>query len=314
MEGPSARQVERFRGDVEKLVGAGACRIGMAVSGGADSLALLLLGRAAFPGRVEAATVDHRLRPESADEADFVAGLCGRWSMPHRVLRSDRPISGNLQSAARGVRYRLLERWRRERALDWLATAHHADDQAETLLMRLNRRSGLGGLVGIRAKRGAVVRPLLGWRRAELAEIVEAAGIEPVDDPSNADLHFDRVRCRQALATADWIDAAALAASAAALAEAETALDWAAAQLESDRIADRRNGLELDPVGVPAELRRRLMLRALRRIDSQAEPRGNELSRLLQVLEQGGTATLAGVKCSGGRTWRVERAPPRRSG
>jgi tRNA(Ile)-lysidine synthase len=308
---PSAGPVGRFRTDLQALTGQAPGRIGIAVSGGPDSLALLLLACAAFPGTVQAATVDHGLRPESADEADLVARLCGARGIPHAVLKPGQPITGNLQSAARRVRYALLEAWRAEQGLDWILTAHHADDQAETLLMRLNRGSGVGGLAGIRAVNGRVLRPLLGWRRSELERIVAEAGIDAVADPSNRDERFDRARLRRALEAADWIDRPAIARSARALADAEEALDWAAERLAAERIEGDAESLQLDPADVPPELRRRLLLRALRRIDADAAPRGEELSRLLATLEQGGTATLSGVKAEGGETWRFSPAPPR---
>jgi tRNA(Ile)-lysidine synthase len=286
----------------------------VAVSGGPDSLALLLLANESSPGRVEAATVDHGLRPESAAEAAFVADLCERLRIPHALLRPTAPIIGNLQSSARQARYALLEQWRQERSLDWVLTAHHADDQAETLLMRLNRGAGVTGLGGVRGANGRVLRPLLGWRRTELAEIVAESEIEAVADPSNADERFDRARIRRQLSDAEWIDPAGLVRSALALAEADQALDWAAERLAGERIQGSGPQLELDPSGLPPELRRRLLLRTLRRIEPEAAPRGDELSRLLATLEQGGTATLAGVKAVGGVTWRFEAAPPRKSG
>jgi tRNA(Ile)-lysidine synthase len=311
---PSPECIERFRTDLEALTGDATGRLGVAVSGGPDSLALLLLASASFPGEVEASTVDHGLRPESADEAAFVASLCNRLGVPHAILRPAVPITGNLQSSARRARYALLEQWRQNRSLDWVLTAHHADDQAETLLMRLNRGAGVTGLSGVRGANARVLRPLLGRRRAELAEIVAEAGIEAVADPSNADERFDRARIRRQLGEADWIDRAALVRSAQALAEADKALDWTADQLAAERILGSGPEMGLDPSGLPAELRRRLVLRILRHIAPDAAPRGEETSRLLAILEQGGTATLAGVKAAGGATWRFEPAPPRKSG
>jgi tRNA(Ile)-lysidine synthase len=310
----SSEFVARFRRDLEALAGAPPGPIGIAVSGGPDSLALLLLAQAAFPGTVHAATVDHGLRPESAEEAAFVAGICQGLGVPHAVLHPAEPIAGNLQSAARRVRYAALEQWRLAHGLDWVLTAHHADDQAETLLMRLNRGSGVGGLSGIRPVHGRVARPLLGWARDELARIVRDAGIEAVVDPSNADERFDRVRIRSRLAVADWIDRAGLVRSAEALAEADEALEWTADRLLAERASDSEAEVRIGPAEVPAELRRRLVLRALRRIVPGANPRGDELSRLLATLEAGGSANLAGVKCSGGSVWRFEPEPPRRSG
>ena len=304
--------VLRFRRDLAALTGADPGRIGVAVSGGPDSVALLLLAAAACPGAVAAATVDHGLRPESADEAAFVAALCAERSIAHATLTPDAPIGGSLQAAAREARYALLERWRARAGMDWLVTAHHLDDQAETVLMRLNRGAGVAGLSGVRAVNGRVLRPLLGWRRAELAAIVAAAGITPIDDPSNVDPRFDRVRLRQALAESDWLDPGPVARSAAALAEAEEALAWMTAQLFETRVREEAGAWMLDPADLPPERRRRLLLAILARLNAPAMPRGDEVTRLLAALEIGANATLAGVKCRGGATWRFEAAPARR--
>lgn len=202
----------------------------MAVSGGPDSLALLLLASAALPGRVEAATVDHGLRQESADEALAVGAICHRLGVAHQTL-TVRVAPGNLQAAARSARYSVLADWLEERGLEGLATAHHAEDQAETILMRLNRGSGVAGLGGIRAitnvpgAHNRLVRPLLGWRKAELVQIVSAAGLEPSLDPSNENIAFDRVQVRRTLRDADWLDPVAFARSAQLAAEADFTLD-----------------------------------------------------------------------------------------
>ena len=301
--------MQRFRADLEALAGRAPGRLGIAVSGGPDSLALLLLAEAAYPGQVEAATVDHGLRPESADEARFVTAICDSLGIPHAILDADSPIEGNLQSAARALRYRLLGDWAKARRIQWLLTAHHAEDQAETLAMRLARGAGLGGLSGVRARNGAVLRPLLGWRRAELTAIVAAAGIEPVEDPSNTNDRFDRARIRKQLAEAQWFDPIACARSAAALAEADGALDWAVGRLMDERVTRDGDALTFDTTGLPAELRRRILLRLLA---PAGPPRGDALQRLLGLLEAGGTATLAGMKCEGGPRWRFTPAPPRR--
>ena len=292
----SAAEAARFAAALARLWPEGG-RLGLAVSGGADSLAMLLLAQAAIPGEFEAATVDHSLRAESAREADFVAGLCGALGIPHAVLRVE-VGAGNLQDEARAARYAALGAWAEERGLTALATAHHADDQAETVLMRLNRGSGLAGLAGVRA-RGKVpggsvplIRPVLGWRRAELAEIVARAGIVPVNDPSNADSRFDRVRIRAALGEADWLDPAAIAASAAHLADAEEALDWAFA-LEWDLWVEVDDGAVLYTPHAP----RALVLRVIERIVSGfgGEPRGGAVARLVEGLQAGKPGTLAGV-------------------
>ena len=135
---------------------------------------MLLLAKAAIPERIEVASVDHGLRPGSASEAAMVAELCAAYGLPHRIL-DVKVARGNLQDKARAARYAALGKWVEERNLSALATAHHADDQAETLVMRLNRGSGVAGLAGVRARgvvpgtRHTLLRPLLGWRREEVA-------------------------------------------------------------------------------------------------------------------------------------------------
>jgi len=151
---PDPDLIARFAGELDRLVAAD-LKLGIAVSGGPDSLALLLLAAAARPERLEAATVDHALRPESRAEAEMVAGVCGQLSIPHAILTAEweqKPESA-LQERARIERYRLLGLWAKERGISALLTAHHADDQAETLVMRLNRGSGVRGLAGMRAVR-----------------------------------------------------------------------------------------------------------------------------------------------------------------
>ena len=315
---PEPELVERFRKDLDALVEPDA-RIGVAVSGGPDSLALMFLAAAVRPRQLEAATVDHGLRPESRDEAEMVAGLCATLDIPHAILAVewDEVPKTAVQERAREARYRLLGSWAKDRGLSSVATAHHADDQAETLIMRLNRGSGARGLAGMRpisAIAGTnirLVRPLLGWRRSELEAICSAAGIRPVIDPSNTDEQFERVRVRQAIGVANWLDAEALTRSAANLASADEALSWMAESLALVRVIDDGEALRVEPEGLPAEIQRRLLLIAFARFEA-AEPRGPELSRALEALEQGRTVTLSGLKLEGGSVWRVTQAPSRR--
>lgn len=206
-------------------------RLGLAVSGGPDSLALLLLAHAALPGAIAVCSIDHGLRPEAAGEVALVERIAGERGIPFTQLAVTL-APGNLQAQARAVRYAALARWAKDKGLGAVATAHHADDQAETLLMRLNRGSGLPGLAGVRARSTiaeseiTLLRPLLSWRKAELAAVVAAAGITPAADPSNTNPAFDRARLRAQLAEADWLDPVALATSAAHLAEGWQALEW----------------------------------------------------------------------------------------
>jgi tRNA(Ile)-lysidine synthase len=285
------------------------------VSGGADSLALLLLARAARPGEVEAATVDHGLRPEARAEAEHVALVCAELGVPNAIL-SVEVAHGNLQSEARQARYAALAGWMGQRGLGLLASAHHADDQAETLLMRLMRGSGLAGLAGVRSS-GTVpgstyrlIRPLLNWRKQELETLVRDAGIEAVVDPSNVDDRFDRARLRKHLAEADWIDSLAMARSASHLADAQEALDWAADREWEECVTREGDAIAYRP-SAPRAIQLIVMMRALRELGG--EPRGSALADLLDALDSGQGGNLAGVlvRSMSGK-WVLRREPPRR--
>jgi tRNA(Ile)-lysidine synthase len=305
------------------LTGTQPQRIGIAVSGGPDSLALLLLANAAWPGRVQAATVDHGLRAESAFEALHVEDICARIGCPHSTLAVTVPDGRQgLQGEARRARYAALKHWAQSQDIRLLVTAHHADDQAETLLMRLQRGSGVAGLSGIRPLRREgnlmVVRPLLGWTKGELVHVVSSAGIEALEDPSNEDNRFDRVAMRLFLRDHSQFEPKRLARSAAALGEAERALEWAADQLAEDRCTSQGGEWRIDPGGIPRELRRRLLSRAIREVRRECgigpDWAGSEdVERLLTTLEAGGTGTLAGILARGGAAWHIRPAPPRRS-
>jgi tRNA(Ile)-lysidine synthase len=205
--------------------------LGLAVSGGPDSLALMLLAQAALPGRIAVCSIDHGLRPEAAGEVALVERLAATHGIPFTAITLT-PQPGNLQAQARAGRYAALAGWAQALGLGAVATAHHADDQAETLLMRLNRGSGLAGLAGVRAaariegSEVLLLRPLLGWRKSELEAVVAAAGITAVIDPSNANPDFERAAMRARLAEADWLDPPQLATSAAHIAEGWQALQW----------------------------------------------------------------------------------------
>lgn len=305
--------IDRFRTDVDRLAGQGE-RLGLAVSGGPDSMAMLHLAAAAFPARIEAATVDHGLRPEAALEAALVARACARLTVPHSTLGVAVADEASVQAAARRARYAALARWCRDRGLSALATAHHADDQAETLLMRLARGSGVAGLSGIRYARDLgglrVIRPLLGWRRAELAAIV--ADIETVDDPSNANPDYDRTHVRALLAAAgEAIDPLRFVASATHLAEADEALEWLVTEAIRSRVEQSGKGhVSADLEGLPREVRRRILARLVGEADSAVD--GPTLETAMARLDAGLNASLGLFKLSPGRRILIEIAPPRR--
>lgn len=320
---PDAAAVERFRRDTRALIGPDqdGATVALAVSGGADSMAMLLLAAAAFPGRVVAVTVDHQLRAEAADEAALVAALCARLDVPHATLTPLAPITGSsVQKQARAARYAAIAAWAGERDLRHLLTAHHADDQAETLLMRLNRASGTSGLSGIRAIRNegdlSILRPLLRWRRRELYDIVRAAGIAWVEDPSNSDPRHDRTRYRTFLADQSLLSAGALAAAAGHIAQTDAALNQWVDQLWAERWDRHR----LDAAGLPREVQRRLVRRAilhLRADHGVISPHfsaASNVESLLDSLEGDRAATQGAIMVTprAGR-WHFTLAPARRS-
>jgi tRNA(Ile)-lysidine synthase len=313
-------QVAAFRAATERLIGRPLGddeRIAVAVSGGPDSLALLLLAHAAYGGRVQALTVDHGLRPESADEAAQVARLCVGRGIAHETLPVTVERCGEgIQAAAREARYAALARRCEKAGIRWLMTAHHADDQAETLLLRLARGSGLAGMAGIRAcrpfGRGVdLLRPLLSERKSALVRIVAEAGIQAVDDPSNRSEAFDRTAARRLLAEADWIDPARVGDTAAHLAEAEAALAWLVEEAWAGRALVGPGEVSLDAEGLPAEVVRRLVLKAVQQVQPAADPDGPALAGLVAALHAGHRRTIAGVLARPGAIWHFCAAPAR---
>jgi tRNA(Ile)-lysidine synthase len=215
----------------------------IAVSGGPDSTALLVMAAewaARCGARIAAATVDHGLRPESATEAETVATLSAKLGVPHKTLvwTGAKP-STRVQERAREARYRLLIGHARAIGADAIATAHHADDQAETVLFRLVRGSGVAGLSGIEAmsqRNGVTIaRPLLGVAKRDLVAFCRLRGAAFADDPSNANPRFARPRLRALLDRLgeEGLNAEGLVRLARRAAEADEALEQMTADLEA---------------------------------------------------------------------------------
>ncbi|WAT19195.1 tRNA lysidine(34) synthetase TilS [Aurantiacibacter sp. MUD11] len=308
--------VARFKQALDRL-NPDAGKIGLAVSGGPDSMAMLLLAHDAIPGGFEVATVDHGLRPEARDECALVVAACEERGVPCEVLTVE-VAEGNVQAKAREARYRALGEWCSRRNLHMVATAHHVDDQAETLLMRLNRGSGVAGLAGVRPDQWHddfdlhIIRPLLGFRRAELAAVVEQVGQRVAEDPSNADDRFERVRMRQALAGCDWLDPQALAQSASNLAEAYEALQGYATSLWPEMVTQTAAGYSITP-GPLREINRRVLAQAMEKMGGR--PRGGDVARLLNRLERGEGGNVAGVLArEQNGQWLLSPEPPRKTG
>ncbi len=258
--------------------------------------------------RVAVATVDHGLRAEAAAEAAGVARVCAALGVPHVVLRWQWDGAGNLQDRARRGRLALLSDWARGAGLAAVALGHTRDDVAETFLMRLARGAGVDGLSAMAARREVAgvmfVRPLLDVSREELRDWLRARGLLWVDDPSNENDRFARVRARRALAglAAAGVTGESLAAVAAQMAEVRDALDVQARAAAAQVARIEAGDVVFDAAGfadLRAETRRRLLLAAVLWIGSaEYGPRGADLIRLRDAVAQGRSATLAGVRAT----------------
>lgn len=327
----------------------------LAVSGGPDSIALMWLvarwrkALARGPALL-AVTVDHGLRAESAREAREVKRLANKLSVPHRTVRwsGEKPKSG-VPAAARAARYRLLATVARQNRASHVLTAHTRDDQAETLMMRMLRGSGIGGLAAMaqQTEREGVliVRPFLNVSKAQLVATLEKAKIGYADDPTNRDIRFTRPRIRAVMEQigVEGGDARNLARLASRLARANAAIevlaDGAARYLAlksqgNVSPADATSGpprATFEAVAfasLPEEIRLRLLLRAIDRIGHEGPAELGKAEALLAILDRAlqktaatRTATraprlkqtLAGaiISLSAGQIT-IEPAPPRR--
>ena len=291
--------------------------LGVAVSGGADSMALCLLAETWARdrgGRATALTVDHGLRPEAAGEARQVGGWLAARDIGHDVLRwrGPKPSSG-VQAAAREARYRLLTSWCRESGVLHLLLAHHMDDQAETFMLRFDKGSGIEGLSAMSAVVETtdvrLLRPLLRVSRQCLRAALDEYAQPWIEDPSNRDRRFARTRVRSGLTflSEAGLGAARMAATAARLGRARTALEDAAAVLLARCCAvypagyARLDGIVL--MAAPAAVSMRALARVLMCIGGRAyAPRGEKLARLHGRLAGGRlrrAATLGGCRLLG---------------
>ncbi|HLG84670.1 MAG TPA: tRNA lysidine(34) synthetase TilS [Bradyrhizobium sp.] len=295
----------------------------LAVSGGPDSIALMWLmarwRRALSRGpRLVAVTVDHGLRPEAAREAREVKRLAQALELPHRTLhwRGEKPKSG-LPAAAREARYRLLARAAKSVGASHILTAHTRDDQAETLLMRLLRGSGIAGLAAMKrvsVREGAMLaRPLLDVPKARLIATLTKAKIAYADDPTNRDMAFTRPRLRALLPAlaAEGGDARALARLATRLARANAAVEVLTDGAERYLAVTGQGALEAARstmvfdaaafAALPEEIRLRLLTRAVNRFGHEGPPELGKLETLLAQLDRSftdsaGTTGLAGAR------------------
>lgn len=296
LTGRARAALDRLAGDQPVLA--------VALSGGGNSTALLHLAAGwAASRRLVAVTVDHRLRPGSGAEAQAAGRMAKALGVPHQVLEWRRPDwpAGNLMAEARQARMGLMADWARAQGIDAILLGHTRDDQAETLMMRLERGAGIDGLAAMAATRRVAgvtwLRPLLQIGRAELRDWLDAQGIGWIEDPSNRNADFDRIRMRQAIADSG-LPAAALALSAANLADARDALAHYAALAVAQ--AQARDGSLFLPAAEfqasPSEIRRRIVIAAARWVSGAGyPPRRGSVAPLLEALQQGRRGQLPGV-------------------
>jgi tRNA(Ile)-lysidine synthase len=287
--------------------------LAIAVSGGADSLALTLLAdrwARERGGRITALTVDHRLQPGSAAAAAQVGAWLRPRGIAHEILVRAGPVPARgIEAAARAARFGLLESWCAAADVLHLLLAHHREDQAETLLLRLARGSGLDGLAGMAAEvehaQCRVLRPLLALPRARLAATLDACGQPWITDPMNRDPSHARVRVREgaALLAAEGLTAARLAATAARLGRARAALEADVAALLARAAWLHPAGfawLEPVPIGeAPEEVGLRALACVIGTVSGAAyPPRLAGLERLYRALPGGAAAgrTLGGCR------------------
>jgi tRNA(Ile)-lysidine synthase len=279
-------------------------------SGGADSAGLAAgLARALGPDRILALHIDYGLRPDSSLDADRCRSLCAELGVELVVEHARLPERGNLQALAREARYEAAESLRRERGLDWIATGHTRTDLAETVLYRLAASPGRRALLGLRARRGTVVRPLLGVGRAELRGWVSAAGLPFRDDSTNELPVFARNRIRNEVlpVLTDLAPAAeaTIAETHAELAEEAEVLDGLAAAALAE--AGAGSSGEID-AGSLARLHPAIARLALRALAEQGLGRPVSLSRsrAREIVRLAGQPEGGLVELGGGAEARIE--------
>ena len=294
-------------------------RLGVALSGGGDSMALLHVLTQCFLGQdveILAATVDHGLRVDSAQEAQRVAGLAAQMDVNHQILQwQGWQGEGNLQDQARRARYRLLTDWAKRHDIAILALGHTADDQAETVLMRLARSAGVDGLAAMPVRRMVndvtLLRPLLDVTREQLRRYLRQNELSWIEDPSNHDQRFERVRIRQAMDVLEplGLTVEALSVVAKNMDKAREALDNTAFIAARDLTEIVAGAVVIDQkklCELPDEIIHRVLLRALQWMSGAGYPlRRRVMGEALDTVRTGGGLTLGGCRilCRAGQVW-----------
>jgi tRNA(Ile)-lysidine synthase len=286
-------------------------KIAVAVSGGVDSMALCLLLQQLIDKKnceLVALTVDHGLRAESAKEAKQVAKWLEERKIEHHILKWEgaKP-EANIQSAAREKRYELLVNYCRKNNLPFLFLGHHLDDQAETFLMRLARGSGVYGLAAMSPNNLVngvyMLRPLLAASKERLVKTAEAFKQKWVEDPSNQNEDFDRVKLRKLMPQLAELGLSPerLAATASRMGRAREAIEYMIKLLERAAMQTQPDGsLSLEPgplAKAPREIGLRLLSDCLRKVSgARYTPRLDSLENLFDAVRKPNFAarTLAG--------------------
>ncbi|WP_415921236.1 tRNA lysidine(34) synthetase TilS [Tateyamaria sp. SN6-1] len=287
-------------------------RMGVAVSGGGDSIALLsALARYTTDRKIDlhVITIDHGLRPEFKSEVAVVTSLCQKLNLQHHLeYWSGWDGAGNMQAEAREGRYALMADWAYAHQIEYIALGHTADDQAETFLMRLARSAGVDGLSAMsprHVRHGITwVRPFLRVKREDLRLYLQAAGLQWADDPSNANRDFERVRVRDAitlLATVG-VSVEAIVDVTEHMKQARDALDWQTFLVARDMVQIEAGAVLMDVNlfrAQPVEIKRRLLIHSIMWLTGHPYPARREgMARVMDAVNAGQTMTLQGCQFS----------------
>ena len=291
--------ISKFKEEFFKLkIAQNGLKVAVALSGGSDSLALTILLQQILTkadNRLIAITIDHQLRAESSQEALKVKSLLSNYNIEHHIIPWLGPKpSGNLQEKARLVRYQLLTDYCQQNNITYLATGHQQNDQAENFIIRAEHGSGVYGLSGITKltefNQIQIIRPLLNFSKDELQTFLKKQNIEWIEDPSNQNERFTRVKVRNFLNKhPEWISK--LAKVSDNLARAKDAIEYLLEKSMENVTSINSNEALIDLLAfnkLPQEIRFRMISRVLQTISNNPKPaRAERIERLLTKLEMG---------------------------
>ncbi|MCY4446366.1 MAG: tRNA lysidine(34) synthetase TilS [Rhodobacteraceae bacterium] len=303
----SAVRVDSAYTAIDNLLDPSINQLAVAVSGGGDSLALLHLVHSwseVSTKKIYAVTVDHRLRPEAQQESQFVKAVAKNLDLPHETLVwKHNNIHGNIAEAARQARYRLISEWACANGIDTICLGHTQNDQAETMLMQLARKAGVDGLSGIPFKNERYgvkwIRPLLRIKRQELRDYLNTIGSPWIEDPTNYDSKFERIKFRNIvpLLAQAGLTVEALAGSAENLQNSKQIIDdvvLASAQRIVNVTKIGEYVLSAEFWELRHEIQVKLLARMLQFLSNEPKPRRmTSVKNCISQLSENGAATLS---------------------